>query len=268
MDKTRENVFGYVRCSTEEQGHSGLGVAAQWDAIFNYCRLKGWETVQRFEDLGESGDTPLASRTHGQVLAKQMQAGACLLVVAKLDRLFRNSADGCAVIGEWYQKGITLVSIAEGIDLTTPYGRFFARLIVLFAELERELISARTREALAVKRGRGERISREPPYGFRFASSSAGKDGTLGRTRLLPDDKEWDAIELMRQLRRAKLSFRDIAAELLARGFAPRRGSTWSHTTIRKILGMQRHAPRPEATNAPGPDDARGGAELPAGGTG
>src|SRR6516225_2547985 len=83
---------------------------------------------------------------------------------AELDRLFRSVADAANVIAEFDKKGIQLVSIGEGFDMTHAYGRAMAQMASVFAELERAMIRDRTRAAMKVKRGRKERISGHAPY--------------------------------------------------------------------------------------------------------
>ena len=90
------------------------------------------------------------------------------------DRLFRSVADAANVIDEFDKKGIQLVSIGEGFDMTHAYGRAMAQMASVFAELERAIIRERTRSAMSVKRSRGERISGHAPYGWDF-----GRGGRL-----------------------------------------------------------------------------------------
>jgi len=120
---------------------------------------------------------------------------------------------------------MSLASIAEGFDMTTPHGKAMAQMTAVFAELERAMIRERTKAALAVKRRRGERISRHAPFGWAFA------DGKLvvveGEQRRLAD---------MREMRAAGLSYRKIAARLDADGVAPTRGAKWVHTSVKGIL--------------------------------
>src|SRR5208283_1221457 len=97
-----------------------------------------------------------------------------VVVVAKFDRLFRSVADAAATIADFDRKGIQLVAIAEGFDMTNIYGRAMAQMASVFAELERAMIRERTRTAMNVKRSRGERISRHAPFGWEF-----GADGKL-----------------------------------------------------------------------------------------
>src|SRR6185437_542026 len=95
--------------------------------------------------------------------------GKVVVIVAKLDRLFRSVADAASVIADFDKKGIELVAIAEGFDMTNPYGRAMAQMASVFAELERAMIRERTKSAMDVKRSRGERISGHAPFGWDFS---------------------------------------------------------------------------------------------------
>jgi DNA invertase Pin-like site-specific DNA recombinase len=79
-------------------------------------------------------------------------------------------ADAAQTIAEFDRLGIELVAIAEGFDMTNPYGRAMAQMASVFAELERAMIRERTRAALKVKRDRRERISRHAPVGWDVAN--------------------------------------------------------------------------------------------------
>jgi hypothetical protein len=98
---------------------------------------------------------------------------------------------------------------------------------------------------MAVKRERGERISREPPFGYVFETlpTAAGDGAPLVVTR--PNASEWHVIEVMRRARKNKMSYRQIAAELDALGHQPRRGSSWAHTTVRQVLKSLKNVPTP-----------------------
>jgi DNA invertase Pin-like site-specific DNA recombinase len=107
-----------------------------------------------------------------QLLAAAKRSKA-IVIVAKLDRLFRSVADAATVIADFDKKGIQLVALAEGCDTTNPYGRAMAQMASVFAELERAMIRERTRSAMSVKRARGERISGHE-------TSSAGTSAPAG----------------------------------------------------------------------------------------
>jgi DNA invertase Pin-like site-specific DNA recombinase len=220
-----KEAIGYVRVSSDEQAESGLGLEAQRQRIVAFCDVKELLLSEIYEDAGISGGKTLASRPAGAKLTNTARRGK-VVVVAKLDRLFRSVSDAANVIAEFDKKGIELIAIAEGFDMTTPYGRAMAQMASVFAELERAMIRERTRSAMSVKRSRGERISGHAPFGWDF-----GPDG-----RLVANDREQRIIAQMRSLREDGLSYRGIAARLDREGILPKRGRRWFHTTVKSIL--------------------------------
>ena len=193
--------------------------------------MKELHLAEVFEDPGVSGGKPLASRPAGNKLLAAAKNSKALVIVSKLDRLFRSVADAAIVIADFDKKGIQLVSIAESFDMSSPYGRAMAQMASVFAELERAMIRERTRAAMNVKRARGERISGHAPYGSDF-----GVDG-----RLVANDREQSIIARMRQLRTEGMSYRGIAARLNSEGILPKRGRRWDHTTVKSILMRPTH---------------------------
>jgi DNA invertase Pin-like site-specific DNA recombinase len=87
-------------------------------------------------------------------LLRDMGSGDTLVVYA-LDRIGRSVKDVLAKLELLQAKGIILVSIREGLDLTTPIGRFSMTIVAAVAQLERELISERTKTALRAKKEQG-----------------------------------------------------------------------------------------------------------------
>src|SRR4051812_989394 len=81
----------------------------------------------------------------------------------------------------------------------------------------RDLISRTTKEALARKRMRGERLGGDPPFGFKLGPGD----------RLLTDVRELRALDLMRRLRASGLSLRRVAERLNNAGHAQKRGGRW-----------------------------------------
>ena len=188
--------------------------------------MKGLRLAEVFADPGISGGKPLASRPAGSQLLAAANKSKVLVIVAKLDRLFRSVADAASVIADFDKKGIQLVSIGESFDMSSAYGRAMAQMASVFAELERAMIRERTRSAMNVKRSRGERISGHAPFGWDF-----GRGG-----RLVPNAREQKVIARLRQLRAQGLSYRGIARRLDGERIRPKRGQRWVHTTIKGIL--------------------------------
>ena len=221
-----KEAISYIRVSSEEQADSGLGLEAQRQRIAAYCEMKGLRLAEVFEDPGISAGKPLASRPAGSKLLAASKKGKAVVVVAKLDRLFRSVADAANVIADFDKRGIQLVAIAESFDMTNPYGRAMAQMASVFAELERAMIRERTRSAMRVKRSRGERISGHAPFGW-----DIGPGG-----RLVKNSGEQKIIARVLQLRAAGLSYRGIATGLDGEGILPKRGRRWIHTTVKSIL--------------------------------
>jgi hypothetical protein len=114
------DAIGYIRVSSEEQAESGLGLEAQRQRIAAYCTMKGLRLAEVFEDPGISAGKPLASRPAGSRLLATARKGKAVVVVAKLERLFRSVADAANVIDDFDKKGIQLVAISEAFDMTSP----------------------------------------------------------------------------------------------------------------------------------------------------
>ncbi len=146
------HMIGYVRVSTEEQERSGLGIEAQTEAILAECDRRGW-TVEIVSDLGRSGKQVNPELRRALDLLDAGQANG--LIVAKLDRLARSVRHASAIIDDAIRREWALVVLDNALDLTTPGGRAMANMLATFAELERDLISSRTKEALAARKARG-----------------------------------------------------------------------------------------------------------------
>jgi len=97
-----------------------------------------------------------------QEALRELQAGeATALVVAKLDRLSRSLLDFTELMATAQKQNWALVALECAVDTSTPTGGAMALMVATFAQLERRLISQRTKEALAVKAG-GVRLGRPP----------------------------------------------------------------------------------------------------------
>ena len=149
-----------------------------------------------------------------------------IVVVARLDRLFRSVADAAQTIASFDKLGIELVAVSEGFDMTNPYGRTMAQMASVFAELERAMIRERTKAAMKVKRGRGERMSHHVPFGW-----DEGPNGVL-----VENPSEQKVIAWIWRLRKQGKSMREIADLLNERGIKPKRAERWLHSSVVRIL--------------------------------
>ena len=201
-------MFGYTRVSTDEQALSRNGLEAQHQTIATEAAHREWD-VEYFSDEGVSGK--LIAPNLAEVLQLLASGQGDGLVVAKLDRLSRSIVNAANIIESAQAQGWSLVILDLGVDLTTAAGRMMAMNLVNFAQYERELISERTKAALAAKKRRGERIGRP-----RAASASV--------VRRIVQDRE------------AGLTYDAIASALTAANvLSPLGKPTWQPSTVRRI---------------------------------
>jgi DNA invertase Pin-like site-specific DNA recombinase len=152
------NVVAYLRVSTDEQVQSGLGLDAQRTAVEQEADRRGWSVTWE-ADEGVSGklrNRPALDRALARLRAGEAQA----LVVAKMDRLGRSVIQASDVLETARRQKWDLIVLDLGMDLTTPHGKAMAQMLAVFAELEREMISARTKAALGAAKARGTRLGR------------------------------------------------------------------------------------------------------------
>ena len=141
----------YYRVSTARQGRSGLGRDAQIAAVETYLNTGDWHLVGKFEEV-ESGRRN--ARPELDRALKCAQLHRVPLVVAKVDRLTRSAAFLQRLLDSEVEILFCDLPKIEG-----PTGRFLLRQMASVAELEADMISSRTKSALAAFK---ERESRKP----------------------------------------------------------------------------------------------------------
>src|SRR6478752_10484009 len=144
--KQAPRFVAYFRVSTGRQGKSGLGLEAQRASVINYLNGGTWELVGEFVEVesGKHSDRPRLAEAL-QVCRKHRAK----LVIAKLDRLSRN----LAFIATLMESGIEFVAVDN------PHAnKLTVHILAAVAQHEREMISERTKAALAAAKARGKRI--------------------------------------------------------------------------------------------------------------
>jgi DNA invertase Pin-like site-specific DNA recombinase len=145
--------YGYARVSTDDQ-NSALQLAA--------LKKAGCKTV--FKDDGLSGAT--TKRPALLRCLKKLEHGDTL-IVWKLDRLGRSLRDLITMLDDLKHRGVKFRSLTEAIDTETPKGRAMWQMIGVLAELERSLISERTRAGVKAAKARGVKFGRKPKLSAR-----------------------------------------------------------------------------------------------------
>jgi DNA invertase Pin-like site-specific DNA recombinase len=201
--------LGYLRVSTAEQGDSGAGIDAQRAAIAIEAARRGWE-VEFIEDRGYSARSmKRPGLTTALARLKQREVGT--LVVAKMDRLSRSLLDYSTIMQGAQREGWALVALDSPADFTTASGEAMAGVMAVFAQLERRLVSERTKAALAQRKAAGVR---------------------LGRERVIPGHVE----ARVHALRSEGMTIRRIGATLELEGHKAPGGGSWRPSTIHRVL--------------------------------
>lgn len=139
---------GYARVSTTDQNPD-----MQIEALKRY----GVREEFIFVDHASGGSM---ERPEFLKALREAQYPGSEFVVWKLDRLGRTMKGVLETLELLTSRGIAFVSLTERIDTTGPMGKAMIHLLAVFAELERDLISERTKAGLARARERGAAVGR------------------------------------------------------------------------------------------------------------
>jgi DNA invertase Pin-like site-specific DNA recombinase len=223
----------YYRVSTQRQGRSGLGLEAQRQAVADYLNGGRWKLVGEFTEV-ESGKRGVDRPVLDQALSACRIYNATL-VIAKLDRLARNVEFTAKLMNSDIE--FTAVDFPKANRLTI-------HILAAVAEHEREMISTRTREALAAakKRSKGrlklgghpERLKRRME-GTRKSAIVRAEKAAKRAADLQP------VIDALRS--EGITSATAIAKTLNERGIAARRGGQWRTTQVSRLLARLQGGP-------------------------
>jgi putative DNA-invertase from lambdoid prophage Rac len=216
-------VYGYGRHSTLGQSLTEEAQKASVDA-YTSAYLQRESVDSWLYDSAVSGGTPMFERPEGRKLWALAQPGDHI-VVAKLDRAFRNTLDGLSIIEMLDAKGVFFHCVAAKVDTFTAQGRVVLTVLLGFAQFEREQAAERTREALAVKKNAGLPYGPHAPFGWR-------KVGSKRSSRWVPDQEERDQCHMIVGFRAAGYSWDRITEEM--RRQVRTNGHLWNRHTVKK----------------------------------
>jgi DNA invertase Pin-like site-specific DNA recombinase len=119
-------------------------------AMREYAGSKGIEIVHEFVDQITGAKEKRPALDALVVAARKKEFN--VLIVSAIDRIGRNCKHLVTLIDELQGYGVSLISLRESIDLTTPMGKAVFQILSAIAELEKNIISERIRVALASKK--------------------------------------------------------------------------------------------------------------------
>jgi DNA invertase Pin-like site-specific DNA recombinase len=236
----QNKAVAYVRVSSQRQVEEGVSIAAQTKRIKEYASFKGISLAN--EDIlverGVSGGIPLWERPMGGKLKRMLGSGKYEHVITmKLDRMFRLVSDMLATVDELNAAGFALHMVdfnGEAIDTSSAMGRFFLTMSAAMAEMERGLISERTKMGMDQLKATHRKFT-QSIYGWDVDPSG----------NLIPNWVEQNYIDFMKwQMDVNGLSAAAVARALNIQGLMRKRGGKWQGSTIVRVTGNPFHEDR------------------------
>jgi DNA invertase Pin-like site-specific DNA recombinase len=214
----------YYRVSSRKQGRSGLGLAGQRQAVQDYVKRQGGEMLAEYTEVesGRRDDRPQLTKALAACRLRR-----AVLVVAKLDRLARKALTILRFIEE---AGVEFVALdhphASKLTLT---------IFAAIAEHEAELISQRTKAALAQAKVRGVRLG---GHAERLSGAARRKGARLSAEARAERATKFaqDLGPVIHELCPHARSLREIAACLNAHGWPAPRGGEWTAVQVSRVL--------------------------------
>ena len=206
--------IAYYRVSTDRQGRSGLGLEAQQAAGLKFM---GQPPSAEFVEV-ESGRK--ADRPQLAAAIAHAKASNCALVVAKLDRLARDVRLILTIVDSGVS--VRFVDLPD-IDTASATGRLILTVMASLAEFEAKRIIERTRDALAAKKARGDKLGSPNP--------AAGGEVMARRAHVA----NLQAAGVCLEMQGAPLA--QIAKRLEADGIpSPAGGEVWHPATVARVM--------------------------------
>jgi DNA invertase Pin-like site-specific DNA recombinase len=143
----------YARVSTSEQN-----CELQVEELKEYAFRRGWkiEIILEEKISGTKSKRPKLDELKKLAVSRKID----IVLIWKLDRLFRSLKDLLIVLQDWSDLGIELCSLKDNVDMSTSSGRLLMHLIGAFAEFEAGLIKQRVQSGLENAKRNGVKLGR------------------------------------------------------------------------------------------------------------
>jgi DNA invertase Pin-like site-specific DNA recombinase len=159
-------IFAYIRVSTDEQANNGQSLETQTRQLEGYAMMKGWTITETFVEAGVSGSIPLSERPQGARMVAAMGKGD-VIIVTKLDRMFRSARDGLNSLEDMKEMGVQLHMLDLGGDVTgNGISKMMFTILSAVAEQERDRTRERIRDVKRRLAADGVYAGGTKPYGY------------------------------------------------------------------------------------------------------
>ncbi len=216
----------YIRVSTHWQIDKD-SLPLQRSDLINYCKvILGTENYVVFEDAGYSAKN--FERPDFQKMMARVRSGEFShILVWKIDRISRNLLDFATMYQELKELGVTFVSKNEQFDTSTAIGEAMLKIILVFAELERNMTSERVTATMLARASDGKWNGGKVPFGYSYDKEEKS---------FVINEAESRVVRLMYDLYDEQHSLLAVSKELNRRGYRSRKGAEWSPVTVGNIM--------------------------------
>ena len=147
-------IIAYIRISTSSQD-----IKNQRLEIYEYARKHDFE-IDEFIEVESSSKKSTKNRRIEELLEKFEETDT--LIITELSRLGRSTSEVINLVNQLIAKKVRVIAIKQGLDITEHdmASKVMVTMFSLFSELERDLISSRTKDALANKKAQGIKLGK------------------------------------------------------------------------------------------------------------
>ena len=177
MNEEKKKCGLYMRVSTEDQAREGFSLPEQRERLETFCKFKGYEIIDYYEDAGISAKTgnhrPEFERLKNDIKAKKVNT----IVALKLDRITRSIYDWENLMTFLDENNAYLDCVNDEINTTSANGKMISRLLMSVSQNEIERTSERTKIGMAgaIKQGH---IPHVAPLGYKHENKKLVIDYT------------------------------------------------------------------------------------------
>ena len=169
MSQEKTKVYTYTRVSTTMQ-IDGYSLDTQKARMKAYADFNNYQIVGEYEDAGKSGKSIEGRASFCKMMddIKSGKDGVAYVLVFKLSRFGRNTADVLSTLQVMQDFGVSLICVEDGIDSSKDAGKLMISVLSAVAEIERENIRVQTMEGRIQKAREGRWNGGFAPYGYRL----------------------------------------------------------------------------------------------------
>jgi DNA invertase Pin-like site-specific DNA recombinase len=211
--------LGYLRVSTVRQDLDNQRLE-----IEEYCKANGL-TVDDYLQIEISTRKTTKERRIDELLSRLSKADT--LIVSELSRLGRSVGELCRIVDSLIKKQVRLIAIKQGLVINGKHdmaSKTIMTMFALMAEIERDLISERTKNGLAVAKAKGKKLGNPnlPKDNLKRQENAQTFSDTLR--------------PILEGFKKTGMTQRQIVAELNKLGIKARLGGQWSLIQVQTVL--------------------------------